>query len=56
MCLSARNAFITMPSVVDDNDVYMDDIFFDRFGRFNLSQALPNSDDNPVKKYVYYTI
>jgi hypothetical protein len=34
------------------DDVKMDDTFFDESGRFDLSQALPNSNDNPVE-YVY---
>ena len=38
--------------VDDEDDVFMDDSFFDEYGRFELSQALPNSDVNPVE-YVY---
>jgi hypothetical protein len=31
----------------DEDNVFMDDSSFDEYGRFDLSQALPNSDDNP---------
>ncbi len=38
--------------VDDDDDVYMDDTYFDDDGRLDLSLALPNSDDNTVE-FVY---
>ena len=35
--------------VDDEDNVCMKDTFFDEYGRFDASQALPNSDANPVK-------
>ncbi len=38
--------------VDDEDNVFMDDSFFDEYGTFDLSQVLPNSGDNPVE-YMY---
>jgi hypothetical protein len=46
------NEYVHPNGVDDEDDVYMADAYFDDNGRFDLSQALPNSDDNPVE-YVY---
>jgi hypothetical protein len=35
-----------------EDNVFLDDSFVDEYGRFDLFQALPNGDDNPVK-YLY---